>query len=115
ELQDATGALAATLRKMGVGPGDRVVSYMPNTPETVIAFLACASIGAIWSSCSPEMGVSVVVDRFQQIQPKVMFAVESYRYNGKEYDRSTIVADLLKNLPSVEHVIHVSGPRQAQT
>ncbi|TFL10009.1 acetoacetate--CoA ligase [Pusillimonas caeni] len=110
ELRDTTGALAATLRESGVGPGDRVVSYMPNRPETVMAFLACASIGAIWSSCSPEMGVSVVVDRFRQIEPKVMFAVDSYRYNGKVHERGTTVSELLEQLPSVERVIHVAGP-----
>src|SRR5690606_7776552 len=110
ELERATGALAASLRAMGVEPGDRVVSYMTNVPETVIAFLACASIGAIWSSCSPEMGVSVVLDRYSQIQPKVLFAVDSYTYNGKLFDRADIVAELLEKLPSVENVIHVRGP-----
>lgn len=110
QLEQDTGALAAHLRAMGVGAGDRVVSYMPNLPETIVAFLACASIGAIWSSCSPEMGVSVVVDRFQQIAPKVMFAVDSYSYNGKVHDRSAVVADLLDKLPSIETIIHVAGP-----
>lgn len=113
ELEAATGALAATLRGMGVSAGDRVVSYMPNLPETVMAFLACASIGAIWSSCSPEMGVSVVVDRFQQIQPKVMFAVDSYSYNGKVHDRSATVAELVEKLPSITKVVHVAGPNSA--
>src|SRR5690606_13245155 len=103
-------SLATYLRTLGVQPGDRVVSYMPNLPETVVAFLACASLGAIWSSCSPEMGVSVVVDRFQQIEPKVMFAVDSYRYNGKLHDRSAVVSELLDKLPSIDHVIHVPGP-----
>ena len=110
ELQCATGALAARLRSMGVAAGDRVVSYMPNIPETVIAFLACASIGAIWSSCSPEMGVSVVIDRFKQIEPKILFAVDSYSYNGKHHDRSDTVAQLIQQLPTIEQVIHVRGP-----
>ena len=113
ELHEATGALAHWLREAGVGPGDRVVSYMPNRPETVIAFLACASLGAIWSSCSPEMGVSVVVDRFQQIEPKIMFAVDSYRYNGKVHERGGIVSELLEKLPSIERVVHVAGPAAA--
>ena len=115
ELEAATGALAATLKAMGVQAGDRVVSYMPNRPETVVAFLACASLGAIWSSCSPEMGVSVVVDRFRQIKPKVMFAVDSYSYNGKIHVRNTVVDDLARELPSVQHIIHVPGPANEQT
>lgn len=115
QLHDDTAALAAYLRRLGVQPGDRVVSFMPNLPETVVAFLACASLGAIWSSCSPEMGVSVVVDRFQQIEPKVMFAVDSYRYNGKVHDRSAVVNELLDKLPSIEHVIHVAGPAASGT
>lgn len=115
ELRESTAALAAWLRQLGVKPGDRVVSYMPNLPETVIAFLACASLGAIWSSCSPEMGVSVVVDRFQQIEPKVMFAQDSYRYNGKVHDRHAVVNELLEKLPSIEHVIHVPGPASTGT
>lgn len=110
ELERATAALAATLRGWGVGPGDRVASYMPNRPETVIAFLACASIGAIWSSCAPDMGAPVVLDRLRQIQPKVLFAVDSYSYNGKQYDRAQVVRRLLADLPSVERTVQVSGP-----
>jgi acetoacetyl-CoA synthetase len=110
ELERATAALAATLRGWGVGPGDRVASYMPNRPETVIAFLACASIGAVWSSCAPDMGAPVVLDRLRQIEPKVLFAVDSYRYNGKPHDRAREVAQLLAELPSVAHVVQVDGP-----
>jgi acetoacetyl-CoA synthetase len=110
QLKLDTGALAARLRKLGVGPGDRVASYMPNRPETVVAFLACASIGAIWSSCAPDMGASVVLDRFRQIEPKVLLAVDSYSYNGKTHDRRELVDELLLGLPSVRHVIHVAGP-----
>ncbi|MBZ0101840.1 MAG: acetoacetate--CoA ligase [Thermoanaerobaculia bacterium] len=110
ELERATAALAATLRGWGVGPGDRVASYMPNRPETVIAFLACASIGAVWSSCAPDMGAPVVLDRLRQIEPKVLFAVDSYRYNGKPHDRAHEVAQLLAELPSVAHVVQVDGP-----
>jgi len=115
QLQEDTASLATYLRTLGVQPGDRVVSYMPNLPETVVAFLACASLGAIWSSCSPEMGVSVVVDRFQQIEPKVMFAVDSYRYNGKLHDRRAVVDELLEKLPSIEHVVHVAGPADSES
>jgi acetoacetyl-CoA synthetase len=110
QLKLDTGALAAQLRKLGVGPGDRVASYMPNRPETVVAFLACASIGAIWSSCAPDMGATVVLDRFRQIEPKVLLAVDSYSYNGKTHDRRELVDELLLGLPTVRNVIHVAGP-----
>ena len=110
ELERATAAMAATLRSWGVGPGDRVASFLPNRPETVIAFLACASIGAIWSSCAPDMGASVVLDRLRQIEPKVLFAMDSYSYNGKQHDRDNVVEQLLAELPSVERVVHVQGP-----
>lgn len=105
ELQRQVGALAATLRVQGVGRGDRVVAFMPNIPETVIAFLAVASIGAIWSVCSPDMGGVAVLDRFRQISPKAMIAVDGYRYGGKAHDRRALVSELLAELPSVEHVI----------
>ncbi|WP_342619517.1 acetoacetate--CoA ligase [Rhodoferax sp. GW822-FHT02A01] len=110
ELSAAVGALAHTLRSLGVKSGDRIVAYLPNIPETVIAFLACASIGATWSSCSPEMGVSVVVDRFKQIRPTLLFAVDSYTYGGKLFDRREIVEEFLHALPEVRKVIHVPGP-----
>lgn len=110
ELERATAAVAATLRSWRVGPGDRVASYMPNRPETVIAFLACASIGAIWSSCAPDMGASVVLDRLRQIEPKVLFAIDSYSYNGKPHDRFKVVDQLLAELSSVERVVQVAGP-----
>lgn len=110
QLQRETGALAAWLRAQGVGPGDRVASYLPNWPQTVIAFLACASIGAIWSSCSPDMGPTVVLDRLRQIAPRLLLACDSYRYNGKVHDRSDVVRQLLEALPSVEAVLHVPGP-----
>ncbi len=115
ELERDTGALAGRLRALGVGPGDRVVSYLPNRPETVVAFLACASLGAIWSACAPDMGSTVVLDRFRQIEPKVLFAVDSYTYNGKTHDRGELVDELLRELPSVQHVIHVPGPLSRST
>ncbi len=110
QLERDTAAFAAHLRTLGVGPGDRVASYMPNRPETVVAFLACARLGAVWSSCAPDMGASVVLDRFRQIEPKVLLAVDSYSYNGKTHDRRALVEELLLGLPSVRHVIHVAGP-----
>ncbi|MBC2769936.1 acetoacetate--CoA ligase [Pusillimonas minor] len=110
QLTRDVGALAASLRRLGIGKGDRVVSYMPNRPETVTAFLACASIGAVWSSCAPDMGVRVVTDRFQQIEPKLIFVIDSYSYNGKQHDRAALVSELLESLPTVKQVVHVPGP-----
>ncbi len=105
ELQRQVGALAATLRAQGIGRGDRVVAFMPNIPESVVAFLAVASLGAIWSVCSPDMGRVAVLDRFRQIAPKAMIAVDGYRYSGKAHDRRALVGELLGELPSVEHLI----------
>ncbi|MDD5295714.1 MAG: acetoacetate--CoA ligase [Rhodocyclaceae bacterium] len=105
ELERQVGALAGTLRGMGVRKGDRVVAYLPNIPETVVAFLAVASIGAIWSACSPDMGKLAVLDRFRQIEPKVLIAVDGYRYGGKAYDRRELLREMLAELPSVGHVV----------
>lgn len=80
---------------------------MPNIPETVIAFLAVASIGAIWSSCSPDFGARSVIDRFKQIEPVVLLAVDGYRYNGKVYDKTTVVSQLKKELFTVKHTVLV--------
>nr|MBA2439634.1 acetoacetate--CoA ligase [Thermoleophilaceae bacterium] len=107
ELRSLTARTAGGLRALGVGRGDRVVAYMPNVPETVAAFLACASIGAIWSSCSPDFGARAVVDRFAQIEPKVLIAVDGYRYNGRDFDRMDVVASLEAELPSLEHTVLV--------
>jgi acetoacetyl-CoA synthetase len=93
-LQSETAAIAAGLRDLGVGPGDRVAAYMPNIPETVAAFFACASIGAIWSSAAPEFGARSVIDRFSQIEPKVLLAIDGYRYGGKDFDRSEQVREV---------------------
>ncbi len=105
ELAQKVGAVARALRDLGVQSGDRVVAYMPNIPETVIAFLACASMGAIWSSCSPDFGTNSVIDRFKQIEPKVLFAVDGYQYNGKAFDRRSIVAELQESLPTLQKTI----------
>jgi acetoacetyl-CoA synthetase len=102
ELRTLTAQIAAGLRANGVTRGDRVVAYMPNIPETTAAFLACASIGAVWSSCSPDFGVRSVIDRFAQIEPKVLLAVDGYRYGGKATDRSADVAALQAAMPSLE-------------
>jgi acetoacetyl-CoA synthetase len=105
ELRATTARIAAALRELGVGPGDRVCAYLPNVPETVAAFFACASIGAVWSSCAPEFGVRSVVDRFAQIEPKVLLAVDGYRYGGKDFDRLDAVARLQQELPTLEATV----------
>src|SRR5690625_3332194 len=87
--------------------GERIVLYMPNIKDTVIAFLATASIGAIWSSCAPEFGVSSTLSRFKQIEPRILFTVDGYQYNGKSFDKMETVKNLTENLPSVEQVVVV--------
>jgi acetoacetyl-CoA synthetase len=105
ELRDRVAALAAGLHNLGVERGDRVVAYLPNVPEALIAFLATASIGAVWSSCSPDFGAGSVIDRFAQIEPKVLFAVDGYRYNGRDFDRLDVVAGLEAEMPTLEHTV----------
>ncbi|MBB5323104.1 acetoacetyl-CoA synthetase [Anoxybacillus tepidamans] len=107
ELKQQTAAVASALKKLGVKQGDRVVAYMPNIPETVVAFLACASIGAIWSSCSPDFGANSVIDRFQQIEPTILFAVDGCQYNGKTFDKVPVVKELQEKLPSLKKTIVV--------
>jgi acetoacetyl-CoA synthetase len=91
ELRERTARIAAGLRALGVERGDRVAAYLPNIPEAMAAFLATASIGAVWSSCSPDFGARSVIDRFAQIEPKVLLAVDGYRYNGRDFDRADTV------------------------
>ncbi|HET9548478.1 MAG TPA: acetoacetate--CoA ligase [Desertimonas sp.] len=98
---------AAALRELGVTAGDRVVAYAPNIPETLVGLLAAASIGAIWSSCAPEFGVRSVIDRFAQIEPVVLIAVDGYRYGRKDIDRAEHVADIVAALPTLRHVVHI--------
>jgi acetoacetyl-CoA synthetase len=105
ELHARTARIAAGLRSMGVGPGDRVAAYLPNIPEAVAAFLACASIGAVWTSASPDFGARSVVDRFAQIEPKVLLAVDGYRYGGKDFDRCDVVRRLVDEMASLEGVV----------
>ena len=107
ELRDQVARTAAGLRALGVERGDRVVAYMPNVPETLIAFLATASLGAVWSSCSPDFGAASVVDRFAQIEPKVLFCVDGYRYSGKDFDRIDAVAGLQREMPTLERTVVV--------
>jgi len=105
ELRQQVGRIAAGLRGLGVEPGDRVVAYMPNLPETIAALLAVASLGAVWSSTSPDFGARSVVDRFAQVEPKVLLAVDGYRYNGSDHDRGDVIARLQEEMPSLEHTI----------
>jgi acetoacetyl-CoA synthetase len=105
ELRAQVAAVAAGLRELGVGRGDRVVAYMPNIPEAIVAFLATASLGAVWSSCSPDFGPPSVVDRFAQIEPKVLFAVDGYRYGGKDFDRREVVTRLREEMPTLERTV----------
>lgn len=105
DIHDQTRRMAAALRALGVGKGDRVAACMPNTPQALIALLACASIGAIWSSCSPDFGPRSILDRFSQIEPRVLIAVDGYRYGGKWYDRRELVRELQTALPSLQATI----------
>ncbi|HSQ09634.1 MAG TPA: acetoacetate--CoA ligase [Burkholderiaceae bacterium] len=107
DLRDQVASLAAALRGLGVVPGDRIVAILPNVPETIVAFLACASVGAIWSVCSPDIGPLAVLDRFRQIAPRVLIAGDGYRYGGKIFDRAGVLAEIRAALTSVEHTIIV--------
>ncbi len=107
ELRRQVAAVAAHLRESGVGVGDRVAAYLPNITEALVGFLATASIGAVWSSCSPDFGEQAVLDRFRQIEPVVLLAVDGYRYGGREFDRRQVVSRLREGLPSVTEVIEV--------
>jgi acetoacetyl-CoA synthetase len=107
ELYQAVAKLAAALRRDGIGPGDRVAAVMPHAPETIMAMLATTALGAIWSSCSPDFGVQGVLDRFGQIEPKVLITIDGYRYNGKAIDVRDKLAEITGRLPSLERVVMV--------
>jgi acetoacetyl-CoA synthetase len=107
ELYDRVARLAKSLRDMGIRSGDRVAGFMPNMTETVIAMLATTSIGAIWSSCSPDFGIKGVLDRFGQIEPRVLFTANGYSYNGKLFDSLDRISEILQQLPSIEKVVVV--------
>ncbi|MGK2933094.1 MAG: acetoacetate--CoA ligase [Solirubrobacterales bacterium] len=114
ELRSQVAAAAAGLMSLGVGPGDRVAAYMPNTPETIVAVLATVSLGGVWSSCSPDFGAGAVTDRFAQIEPKVLLAVDGYTYGGRGFDRREVVAELADTMPGLDRVVVLpyleSGP-----
>ncbi|MEN9612773.1 MAG: hypothetical protein RLZZ628_3587, partial [Bacteroidota bacterium] len=105
ELHQQVAATAGYLRALGVQKGDRVVAFLPNVPAATIAFLATASLGAVWSSCSPDFGTESVIERFAQIQPKVLFAADGYQYAGKPFDKMAVVADIARQLPTLKKVI----------
>ncbi len=108
ELQRQVQHFASRLRAAGVGPGDRVAAYLPNTPHTIVAFLACASVGAIWSVCSPDMGPVAVLDRFRQIAPKLLVAVDGQVWGGLLADRRPVLREVLAGLPSVQHLVFLA-------
>ena len=105
ELGERTRALAAALRELGVQPGERVVAYMPNIPETVVAMLATTAIGAVWAAAAPEFGARTVIDRFAQIEPSVIFLADGYRFGGKDFNRSDQIRAILAALPTLRHVV----------
>src|SRR5262249_2293631 len=112
ELRTQVGAVAAALRTEGVGVSDRVVGFLPNLPETVVAMLATASLGAIWSSCSPAFGAQGVLDRFGQIRPRVLFCADGYRYAGKEIDSLARAREVRARIPGIERVVVVPYLRE---
>ncbi|MDN6882680.1 acetoacetate--CoA ligase [Variovorax sp. CAN2819] len=113
EMRRQVASVALTLKSLGVKRGDRVAAYMPNVPETMVAFLACSSIGAVWSVCAPDMGTAAVADRFRQIEPKVLIAVDGVHYGGKPLDRSAVLRELRGQLPSVQKLLLVNSPYAA--
>ncbi len=107
QLYDQVARLAESLKQMGIAPGDRVVGFMPNMPESIIAMLAATSLGATWSSCSPDFGIKGVLDRFGQIKPRVLFTADGYFFKGKRVDSLNRIAHILEALPSIEKVVVV--------
>ena len=105
ELRRQVASCAAAFRRLGVQRGDRVCAVLPNVPQTIVVFLACASLGAIWSVCSPDMGPVAVLDRFRQIEPKLLVLCDGYRYGGVAHDRRALASELLAELPTVRHVL----------
>ncbi len=114
EMRRQVASVALTLKSLGVQRGDRVAAYLPNVPETMVAFLACSSIGAVWSVCAPDMGTAAVADRFRQIEPKVLIAVDGVHYGGKPLDRSAVLQALRGQLPSVKKLLLVKSPYATQ-
>ena len=113
ELYDEVARVVASLKELGVQPGERVVGYMPNMPQTIIAMLAATSLGATWSSCSPDFGFKGVMDRFGQIAPRVLFSADGYFFKGKRVDSIDRVAEIVKQIPSIERVVIVPYTQEA--
>lgn len=113
ELRRQVASLAAAMRSLGVQRGDRVVAFLPNIPQTAVAFLACASLGAVWSVCSPDMGPVAVLDRFRQIEPKLLIACDGYTYGGVAHDRMAVLRGLLDELPGVRDVVLLKYQNEA--
>ena len=109
ELEHQVALFANYLIEIGVEPGDRVAAYLPNIPETIVAFLGAVSVGAVWSVCAPDMGTAAVLDRFRQIRPKVLVACSNVTHGGKDYDRRPVVDEIVSELPSLTHTIMVTG------
>lgn len=107
ELRRQVGSLADGLRRLGVRPGDRVSGYLPNIPHAVVALLATAAVGGVWTSCAPDFGARSVLDRFQQVEPVVLFTVDGYHYGGKRHERADVVTELRAELPTVRAVVHI--------
>jgi acetoacetyl-CoA synthetase len=112
QLYDEVARLARSLKDLGIEPGDRVVGFMPNMPQSIIAMLAAASLGATWSSCSPDFGIKGVLDRFGQIKPRVLFTANGYSFKGKKIDSLDRISNILKQLPSIEKVVVVPYTEQ---
>lgn len=107
ELYDQVAAMSLALKSLGIKKGDRVIGYLPNIPETIVSFLACASIGAIWSCCSPDFGSITVIDRFKQIKPKVLIAIDGYRYGGKDFVRTDVIKAIQQAIPTLQKTLIV--------
>lgn len=105
ELRGQVGGMAAHLHELGVEPGDRVAAYVPNIPEAIVAMLATTSLGAVWTACAPDFGTQSVIDRFAQLEPTVLVAVDGYRFGGRDFDRTAVVEELRAALPSVRAVV----------
>jgi Acyl-coenzyme A synthetases/AMP-(fatty) acid ligases len=108
ELYAQVARVASAMRNHGIEKGDRIAGFIPNIPEAMIAMLAASSIGALWSSCSPDFGVQGVLDRFGQIEPRILFCADKYTYAGKEIDCLARVADVVSRIPSIETVVVVA-------